>query len=1144
MGVKILAEGSRPLRYWTGPESSINTFDSSIVVLSFALMGAHGAGEAILPVLRLARLIKLLNRSAETRRVLYGIIAGFKAMASIVVLLGLIMFLYAIIGVKSFGENDPAHFGTVPIAMLTLFVASTCSDWSHMLQINYKGCDKGGGDWGYERADRLTQFETMVGRFYNYDCHDPTPRKLDAILFFYSYTMLTAFVVLNLFISAIDMAMFDILYADQVEAHEDHIEADPNHEPPPIVDSSKIAARDRGGGGDDDDAARKRRRQRASIAAAAGLGVSPDYVAGHRKADREAVHERAATVAETAGGGRRFRGAVKGALHSVAHAHLEFNAFHLPHGMGQPLPHPHPKTALHVAENLIAGDERETFAETLDLLLTSKVERNRFVNDDDNTLGSMRVPVSLARAVCQSKLFPVMVIFCIVAAGVVEALSVTPSEPVHDAALRSCEAAILAVFLFEAVLKILACGRAPYRYCADGGNVFDFLILIISVLGMIPHASKLLPGVAMLRLLRLLKLVNFYPALHVAVSSLLKASSNVFYATVVLALVVYVYAVIGMLVFRVNDPGHFGNLAQAVAAVWAVCTMDGWDVIMYVNMYGCSRFGYPFNDVPCRNSRAFGWVSAFYFCSLILIGAWMLPTVIIGITTIALRVDGEIKEEYVQLAIGQKAVNKAADLFDQEPISYEVIDHLYDLYRRLAEEQVKAKLVEYKIHTTKQHEANAGLRWFTMRPFLQYVVGAFETNLAPEGRRRPSKARLDRFVALACGVKDVDDASRRRSTSGPPSTDLDGEEESDEEEAPPPAKADRVSKARFGKGWRKKAKGWFGGDEEAKDSTTIELGAVSDKVAEEVEELEGEAGAAVSGLETGLESASTQLGDLVREKVIPEFVVDAAEDPYKHLTPVSPDPQVFCGGFLSPVSDGARDDSNVDCSTDGPFAFFTSNMEAYPPLTDGAGSPVAPKAETPKPKKKKKPKPSKKRARVLAARMSDMVGGAYGVAALAATGAAVAAGAYALWRRARRKADAEASAAFRRRKSVEKPWQESQKKGTNSYYYGHHTPARSSRISQYSWSQTDDQIKICVEPSGWNFATIAAEDVSVELTSPTSLALVAYDGATTLACSRAPGKIAKLAWKKTKKRLVITLDKQDNVLGWDKSGRSSSRTRR
>ena len=62
-------------------------------------------------------------------------------MVSIMVLLTLIIFLYAIIGVKSFGENDPAHFGTLPVAMLTLFVAVTLSDWSHMYQIAYKGCD-------------------------------------------------------------------------------------------------------------------------------------------------------------------------------------------------------------------------------------------------------------------------------------------------------------------------------------------------------------------------------------------------------------------------------------------------------------------------------------------------------------------------------------------------------------------------------------------------------------------------------------------------------------------------------------------------------------------------------------------------------------------------------------------------------------------------------------------------------------------------------------------------------------------------------------------------------------------------------------------------------------------------------------------
>ena len=69
MVAKIVAEGSRPLRYLTGPEAGINTFDGTIVILSFALMGG-GGGAVVLPVLRLARLVKLLNRTPETRRVL------------------------------------------------------------------------------------------------------------------------------------------------------------------------------------------------------------------------------------------------------------------------------------------------------------------------------------------------------------------------------------------------------------------------------------------------------------------------------------------------------------------------------------------------------------------------------------------------------------------------------------------------------------------------------------------------------------------------------------------------------------------------------------------------------------------------------------------------------------------------------------------------------------------------------------------------------------------------------------------------------------------------------------------------------------------------------------------------------------------
>ena len=76
-----------------------------------------------------------------------------------------------------------------------------------------------------------------------------------------------------------------------------------------------------------------------------------------------------------------------------------------------------------------------------------------------------------------------------------------------------------------------------------------------------------------------------------------------------------------------------------------------------------------------------------------------------------------------------------------------------------------------------------------------------------------------------------------------------------------------------------------------------------------------------------------------------------------------------------------------------------------------------------------------------------------------------------------------------------------------------------------------------VQPEGWDFATIAADDVSVTLDSPRSLtARIDYGGAShKLVLTNFQGPVTDLAWKKTKKRLVVTLKKRDTLLAWDKS---------
>ncbi|KAK7242156.1 low voltage-gated calcium channel [Aureococcus anophagefferens] len=738
MVVKIVAEGTRPLRYWTGPESGINTFDSTIVILSFALMGG-GGGEAILPVLRLARLVKLLNRSPETRRVLYGIIAGFRAMASIVVLLTMILFLYAIIGVKSFGENDPAHFGTLPVAMLTLFVASTLSDWSHMMAINYKGCDKGGEDWGYVLTDELTKFETAVGRFYNYDCYDPTPRKFDAIVYFYSFTLLTAFVVLNLFISAIDMAMFDILYADKVEEHAENAEKDEGAAPPPVTASRRMSFADPQAMVPGAAIPGKR----ASILAEAGL-------AGTATKRASILADAGLTPSLAPPPERKSSTGLVGGLSAAATNLKRGSIFDMVRmgPMGGRKSIAPPKTAEEMCTQMLEGPEKENFDAVFEQFFEPRISK---LDEEEEDLGALKPLVTTARWICNGHVFPTIVVVCILIAGLIEAFAIDPEEPVDEDTLALIDTSVLGVFCVECVLKILACGRAPYRYFADSWNVFDFVIVCISVLGMIPAAADSIPGVAMLRLLRLLKLVNFYPALNVAVSSIIKASANIFYAAIVLVLVVYVYAVIGILIFRVNDPGHFGTLHQAIAAVWAVCTTDGWDVIMYTNMYGCVRFGYPFNEVECANSRSFGWIAAFYFTSLVLVGAWMLPTVIIGITTIAFAESTEeIKEEYAQLKMALDVAKKAAVLFDTPCIGPDIVPLFHGVYMRMAEEQVKAKMLEFRIETTQQQEGNGGLRDFMMRPLVKYLCANYLTGLLPPNRTRLSDDKCNAIFEAAC----------------------------------------------------------------------------------------------------------------------------------------------------------------------------------------------------------------------------------------------------------------------------------------------------------------------------------------------------------------------------------------------------------
>ena len=63
---------------------------------------------------------------------------------------------------------DPVHFGSVPVAMLTLFRVATFADWKDVFYINTYGCDRYLADM-YIVQPNMTEprkFDTRYGTFY------------------------------------------------------------------------------------------------------------------------------------------------------------------------------------------------------------------------------------------------------------------------------------------------------------------------------------------------------------------------------------------------------------------------------------------------------------------------------------------------------------------------------------------------------------------------------------------------------------------------------------------------------------------------------------------------------------------------------------------------------------------------------------------------------------------------------------------------------------------------------------------------------------------------------------------------------------------------------------------------------------------
>ena len=135
------------------------------IVVAIAWMPASGP-LAVLRALRVLRVLRLISVVPSLRNVVEAMLGALPGMGSIVLLMALLFYVFAVMATKLFGADMDEQFGSLGASLFTLFQLMTLDDWANIVK----------------PAMELQPY---------------------ALLFFMPFIIISTFVVLNLFIGVI-----------------------------------------------------------------------------------------------------------------------------------------------------------------------------------------------------------------------------------------------------------------------------------------------------------------------------------------------------------------------------------------------------------------------------------------------------------------------------------------------------------------------------------------------------------------------------------------------------------------------------------------------------------------------------------------------------------------------------------------------------------------------------------------------------------------------------------------------------------------------------------------------------------------------------------------------------------------------------
>ncbi|XP_060696517.1 voltage-dependent T-type calcium channel subunit alpha-1H [Hemiscyllium ocellatum] len=200
-------------------------------------------------------------------------------------------------------------------------------------------------------------------------------------------------------------------------------------------------------------------------------------------------------------------------------------------------------------------------------------------------------------------------------------------------ALEISNIVFTSMFALEMILKLFAFGL--FGYIKNPYNIFDGIVVIISVWEIIGQSDGGLSVLRTFRLLRVLKLVRFLPALRRQLVVLMKTMDNVATFCMLLMLFIFIFSILGMHLFgckfslkmengdTIPDRKNFDSLLWAIVTVFQILTQEDWNVVLYNGMASTSPW------------------AALYFVALMTFGNYVLFNLLVAILVEGFQAEGD-----------------------------------------------------------------------------------------------------------------------------------------------------------------------------------------------------------------------------------------------------------------------------------------------------------------------------------------------------------------------------------------------------------------------------------------------------------------------------------------------------------------------